>query len=165
MSTQDQPTGCADACGMVRLRRLQLLLLFILLALAVVGRRSALWPLVTWPVYSKTRPVRPAEYSLREVRAWTISGQQHSFRHMELVEGSRFKIADLALKSAERVEPQYADYLESLVRRATPEDIQRLEVWQSAWRVRPRRVPPVDAERPVREQRLVDFAVSTNGGP
>ena len=142
-------------------RRMQALILLLILALAWAGRRPDYWPIVTWPVYRKARPAVPGPtHKAVEVLARTRGGTAHVLRRGDLVEWSRHRIADRAI--AEAVEREDARvYLAELVRRALGEEVASVELWEIEWAVDIAVVPPFDRNAPATRRKLADFSVES----
>ena len=140
-------------------RRMQALVLLLILALAWAGRRPDYWPIVTWPVYRKVRPSVPGPtHKAVEVLARTRGGSVHMLRRGDLVEWSRHRIADRAI--AEAVEREDARvYLAELVRRALGEEVASVELWEIEWAVDIAVVPPFDRNHPATKRKLAEFRV------
>jgi hypothetical protein len=141
-----------------RLRCIQAVLLVCIALLALAGRADRYWPLVTWPVYGMIRPVVPGPTFHRlEVRVVTAAGEHRALHADELVERSRSPIAKLALRGAVEEEDAarrqvWRDFLLGLVERALGHrDFETVAVWSVAWRVDPRRLPPLERDAPVSE--------------
>jgi hypothetical protein len=133
------------------------LLVILVAALALVQRSSEAWPIVTWPVYSQLVLDTPAPTrEALEVRVRTASGRVVVLRQEDLIEPSRNAIADMALAGALDRADERA-YLVKLSRIAVDEPIESLEIWRVIWRVDIRAVPPIDADRPMAQQRLATF--------
>ena len=146
------------------LRRTQLVLLLLVIALALVRRGEHYWPIVTWPVYSlhTTRFPAPTE-ALLEARVTTRSGERHVLRAADLVEWSRNRIADLLLDGAvddRRPDRTASDraHLARLVALALGhEAFDAIEIWRVEWQVDARGRPPLLRAKPSAETRRAHF--------
>ena len=156
------PTRRSRAIEPRHFRRMQALILLLILALAWAGRRPDYWPIVTWPVYRKVRPAVPGPtHKAVEVLARTRGGTAHVLRRGDLVEWSRHRIADQAI--AEAVEREDARvYLAELVRRALGEEVASVELWEIEWAVDIAAVPPFDRNDPATRRKLAGCSIEAD---
>jgi hypothetical protein len=140
-------------------RKMQALILLLILALAWAGKKPDYWPIVTWPVYHKSKPKVPGStHKAVEVLARTREGTAHVLRRGDLVEWSRHRIADQAIARAVESEDARV-YLAALVRRALGEEVASIELWEIRWTVDIAAVPPFDRNDPASRRKLADFRV------
>lgn len=151
------------------LRRTQLVLLLLLVALALVRRGEHFWPIVTWPVYSLIKPEFPAPTkTLLEARVTTTSREKHVLRSADLIEWSRHAIADLVLEGAAAGDRdagrRAADraHLARLIALALGhEKFEAIEIWSVEWQVEPLVRPPLLRATPRAETQRAEFARPT----
>lgn len=149
------------------LRAMQVLLLVTIVALAAAGRDEDYWPVVTWPVYSLARPEVPGPtVTYPAVRVALADGETFTLRFEELVAPSRWKVVEFAVRYS--TEPDDAlswdaetrsawrAYLATLVRRVFEgREVAEASIWQIEWAVDPWQVPPLERDRPLREERVL----------
>lgn len=160
----------SSAARLSVLRRTQLLLGFLILALTFVGPRDTYWPIVPWPVYARFhREFPPPTTSLLELRVTTGKGEVRVLRPQDLVEWSRHPIADRAMRgSLLTSDPVRRDldreYLTHLVTLALPgEPADTIDLWRIEWQVDPLRIPPLHRSRPSSETQLWQISPQAKG--
>ncbi len=154
----------------VRLRATQALLLALIAALGLIGKRIDYWPVVTWPVYASVRPQLPGPTaSLLEARVRTRDGgDPHVLRSADLVERSRHRLADEALARAASPDATAAEraFLARLAGHALPAaELEAIEVWELTFAVDVAVRPPLDLDRPARERLRAAFPVVPGARP
>lgn len=138
-------------------KKLQLakaVLLIMVIALCVVGREVTLWPLATWPMYSRRMPEYPApSASAIELRVIANTGI-HTLTPADLLPMDRASVAEELIKSAvnekeQKLRDVNRTSLVNLVQHALPdEEIKTIQVWQLQWEVKPLALPPLDRDHP-----------------
>lgn len=79
----------------------KVVLLIIVLSLCVVGKRMALWPIVTWPMYSARMPQFPAASACAiELRVVSSRAEIHKLAPSDLISIDRASVADKSLAYA-----------------------------------------------------------------
>lgn len=142
-------------------------LLIMVFGLCVVGRRVALWPIVTWPMYSRRISEFPAASACAvELRVVNSMGDIHILAPSDLIPLDRAPVAekiikyafgdgDRALRDAHRV------YLANLAKRAlSGAEVETIQGWRVCWEVNPLVVPPLARRHPVQGVLLDSFPAS-----
>jgi hypothetical protein len=139
-----------------RLFLTKLVLVLLAIGLCVVGTRTRLWPVVTWPMYHGVTPeVPPPRVTVTQLRVVDRAGGLHLLTFSELMTATREDAAerfvDLAFSSSP--DRRWArKHLIFLVERALGGvDVAAIEALERTWRVDPYATPPLDRSAPVRE--------------
>lgn len=166
MSSDYQPEDKLHPASRRELRVTKVVLLIIVLGLCVVGKRYALWPIVTWPMYSTLMPQLPAAACATELRVVSSRAEMYKLAPSDLIPMDRAGDADKSLEVAFNDSDHfsrdaYRVYLATLVRRALPDvEVETIQGWKVCWEVDPLAVPPLNRDRPVTETLLDSFTAS-----
>lgn len=167
MSSDYQPDNELHPASRRELWITKAVLLIIVLGLCVVGKRIALWPIVTWPMYSAIMPEFPAAAACTiELRVVSSRAEIHTLAPSDLIQLDRAPVAekiikyafgdgDRALRDAHRV------YLANLAKRVlSGVEVETIQGWRVCWEVDALALPPLDRSHPVQEVLLGSFPSS-----
>jgi hypothetical protein len=140
------------------------ILIVILLALCVVGRKTQFWPIMTWPMYSTLTSQFPtSEASIVELRVVTHDGQVLRITPRELFPKGHDKLSKWVIQDAFSGEVESRAlanrrWLASAVRDRFPHtDVKSVEGWKIVWDVNPLAIPPLNRDVPAQEVLLGTF--------
>lgn len=157
----DEPLGSGSRRGLWLTKTA---LLVIGVGLCTVGRRLAGWPIVTWWMFSTVAPTFPPPHtSGLELRVVASTGDVHRLAPWEVLSMERTDVVERAIERAfddgdEARRNADRAYLRFLVeRRLVGVDVEMIQGWRLHWKVSPRALPPLDRDRPVREEVLGAF--------
>lgn len=141
----------------------KLALAAIFIAMPVVGRRNAFWPVVNWGMYSrKPLPYPKPSASAFCLRVMDATGRVNIVWAQDLWGVDRFHIAgrsfDRSFALDEGQREAHRRFLVHLLDEARPTpSVQRIESVQMSWTVDALAVPPFDRDRPNHERPLGEF--------
>jgi len=148
-----------------KLLTIKCLLGFIILGFCLIGRSKSNWPVMHWMMYSRRHVEYPSStISALRVRVATKSGHHYTFAPWHLIPKDRDVISERVIKfSVTEVNTEkrhaYRAYLVRLIKRAIPHEIPiSIQIWKQFWHVDPLALPPLDLERPYKEEIKLDFS-------
>jgi hypothetical protein len=152
------PSGAGLApADRLRLRFAKLCLAAILPMIVIAGNRHGTYPIVNWPMYSRTKmPLPEDRVSVMTIRAEMRDGRmlhldEHSFLPFGRNTVVRW-IMDGAFNSTEQgVRERFQESIASLITNTLRETPARIEVWRTEWAVDPFASPPFDRAAPIAE--------------
>jgi len=151
----------------MELRRVQAVVVAILLLLPVAGHRKSSWPVINWTMYGqRTTPMPGPVRSRLCVRVVGPAAEVRTRLPSEIVPRERIdllgRIIDRAFSSeASPIRERLRSVLVRLLRDLGPGfPIERVELVRRDWAVEPLALPPVDRAQPRSEERLAGFAAA-----
>ena len=149
------------------LRRVQAILVCILLVMGLVGRGTTTWPVINWTMYGRRttpypEPVRarlcvrvssPAKEARTLLPSEIVSRERRDLFHSILERA--FSAEDTGRRESSRVD------LVRLVSASLPDfEFERVELVRREWAVTPLALPPADVHQPLRDETLGRFAAA-----
>lgn len=166
--TPSNGAGNADGIGALRLTIFALAL--IVAGLCIVGKRTATWPIITWPMYStRETPVPGPRADHVHMRIIDADGSSRRISSNDIFPMGRSGPARrLFVEAFEHPDPPrralHGQYLADVVARSHWAQAPfTVEVWEYEWDVVPLELPPLEYDKPAQRRRVGAFKVAADG--